>query len=414
MVAFTNITDSDSIMSFDLSFDDVETGTMSGVGFGDAYAIGYLSLSMVNSVTISDLSFELDLSPNILAVESIDLAGRASADSIIMTNNLIELVNPSIPAGSGEILMLTVFANTGSDGSVNVSAEEINANDSDGNMICFTFDESTYLVNPIVQGMLVDSATAFPGETAPVYIDLHNSIPIRMIIATINTSHPNRLYPFAETYMDANNNGTYDQGENFFDTNNDGFWTPAVQPTDRTVNWDFSYQINDVGIIVSGLNSIDTIAIGTGPIIQINYMVDSNAPAGNVSLILANVNLTDMFGNYNLQYDGTNGVFVITTLQTENELDLPEKFAMSANYPNPFNPVTHVDFDVPEQSDVSFTIYSLLGQEVLSISSPFQPGSYKFTWNGRDQLGNALPSGVYLLKMESDSFLKTRKLVLMK
>ena len=87
---------------------------------------------------------------------------------------------------------------------------------------------------------------------------------------------------------------------------------------------------------------------------------------------------------------------------------------MSTNYPNPFNPLTHVDFDVPEQSNVSFSIYSLLGQQVLSISSAYQPGSYKFTWNGRDQMGNALPSGVYILKMESESFLKTRKLVLMK
>ena len=235
-----------------------------------------------------------------------------------------------------------------------------------------------------------------------------------MIIATINTSHPNRLYPVAETYVDANNNGTYDQGENFFDINNDGIWTPTVQPTERTANWDFSYQINDTGIIVAGLHSIDTIAIGTGPIFQINYMVDSNAPAGNVSLILANVNLTDMFGNYNLQYTGTNGVFVISLLSTGSESIIPEKFSMSANYPNPFNPVTHVDFTIPEATDVSFAIYSLLGQQVTSQTNTYQPGTYKLTWNGRDQLGNELSSGVYLLKMESGSFLQTRKLVLMK
>jgi M6 family metalloprotease-like protein len=414
MVAFTNISYADSIMTFEVSFDDIATGTMSAIGFGDAYAVGYLSISMANSVTLNELSFELSQHPNILSLENIDVTGRASADSIIVTNDFIELVNPVIPAGSGEILMLTVFANTGSDGTVNVSAEDVTANDANGNIVCFTFDESTYLVNPIVQGIVVDSATAFSGETAPVYIDLHNSIPIRMIIATINTSHPNRLYPVAETYVDANNNGTYDQGENFFDINNDGIWTPTVQPTERTANWDFSYQINDTGIIVAGLHSIDTIAIGTGPIFQINYMVDSNAPAGNVSLILANVNLTDMFGNYNLQYNGTNGVFVITTLQTENELSLPEKFSMSANYPNPFNPVTHVDFTIPEATDVSFAIYSLLGQQVTSQTNTYQPGTYKLTWNGRDQLGNELSSGVYLLKMESGSFLQTRKLVLMK
>jgi hypothetical protein len=143
-------------------------------------------------------------------------------------------------------------------------------------------------------------------------------------------------------------------------------------------------------------------------------MVNSNAPAGNVSLILANVNLADMFGNYNLQYTGTNGVFIISLLSTGSESIIPEKFSMSANYPNPFNPVTHVNFDIPNQSNVTFTIYSLLGQEILSVSASYEPGSYKFTWNGRDQLGNELSSGVYLLKMETENFLKTRKLVLMK
>ena len=126
------------------------------------------------------------------------------------------------------------------------------------------------------------------------------------------------------------------------------------------------------------------------------------------------VNLTDIFGNYNLQYTSTNGVFIITGLGTVDETVIPTKFSMSSNYPNPFNPVTHVNFDIPEQANVSFSIYSLLGQEVMSQTNEYQPGTYKLTWNGRDQMGNTLPSGVYLLRMESERFLKTRKLVLMK
>jgi len=93
---------------------------------------------------------------------------------------------------------------------------------------------------------------------------------------------------------------------------------------------------------------------------------------------------------------------------------LPDQISLSQNYPNPFNPVTHVNFDIPEQANVSFSIYSLLGQEVMSQTNEYQPGTYKLTWNGRDQMGNTLPSGVYLLRMESERFLKTRKLVLMK
>ena len=254
-------------------------------------------------------------------------------------------------------------------------------------------------MNTIVQRIAVDSATAFPGETAPVYIDLHNSIPIRMIIATINTSHPNHLYPVAETYVDANNNGTYDQGENFFDINNDGFWTPAVQPTDRTANWDFSYQINDAGIIVAGMHTIDTIAIGTGPVFQINYMVDSNAPAGDVSLILANVNLADMFGNYNLQYTGTNGVFIISLLSTGSESIIPGKISMSANYPNPFNPTTTIEFSIPYTDMVSIIVYDINGKEITTlINDNLTVGYHSISWNSKHS------SGLYFIRMESGDF----------
>jgi len=391
----------------------VETGTIGGLGFGDAYAVGYLVMSMNNNVQISELSFELDFSPNILIIQTADVSGRATADSVIVTENFIELVNPVIPSGNGEIMMFTVFANTGSDGSVNINFDEITANDDSANQVCITVEEGEYIVNTIEQIVMVDSATAEPAGFALVGVNIENNIPLKMFMITINDS-PDYLTPIEEFYTDVNQNGQYDEGEMYTDFNGDGEWTPFVQTTERTANWDLSYQLSDVGIMVAGLNSIDSIAVGAGPIFKINYLVDGGVPSTNVNMLLASVNLTDIFGNYNLQYIGSNGVFVITALGTEDETIIPETFSMSTNYPNPFNPLTHVDFDVPEQSNVSFSIYSLLGQQVLSISSAYQPGSYKFTWNGRDQMGNALPSGVYILKMESESFLKTRKLVLMK
>ncbi len=414
MVAFTNISNADSIMTFDVSFDDVATGTMAAVGSGDAFAVGSLAISMTNSVTLNEFSFELTQYPSILTLENVAVSGRATADSVIVTDNFIELVNPAIPNGSGEILMLTVFAQTGTGGTVDIGADDVTAFDSNGNMVCFMFDESTYDINPITQLVTVDSATASPGESAPVFVELENTIPIQMVIATINSSHPNRLYPSAESFTDENNNGVYDQGEPFTDTNGDGSWTPLVQSTDRTVNWNFSYQINNEGIIIGGLNSAAPIPIGSGPIFQINYMVDDDAPQGNVSIILENIRLTDMFGNINLQYESTNGVFVITTLNTNLDSELPESYAMSANYPNPFNPATHVDFNIPERSDVSFSIYTLLGTKVFSVTDAYGPGSHQFTWYGRDQKGNGLPSGLYLLEMESGGFRQIRKLVLMK
>ena len=413
MVALINISNPDSIMTFDLSFSDVESGIMDAIGFGDAYAIGYLSVSMTNYVEVQTLSFTLDQQPNLLSIESIAIAGRASADSIIFINNMIELVNPVIPAGTGEILMFTVFANTGSNGSVNIEFEDFSTYDASGNQVCMTMDQGTYLVNPIMQTVAMDTISADAAWAALLSVNLENTIPLRMIIFEISFTQ-NSLTPIAELYTDQNQNGMYDSGEMFMDLNGDGEWSPILQTTDRTETWDLSYQLHDSGITVSGINSVDSIAIGEGPIFKINLMADNSSNVVNVGLNFNMVNLTDIFGNYNLLYTSTNGVFIITGLGTVDETVIPTKFSMSSNYPNPFNPVTHVNFDIPEQANVSFSIYSLLGQEVMSQTNEYQPGTYKLTWNGRDQMGNTLPSGVYLLRMESERFLKTRKLVLMK
>ncbi len=224
---------------------------------------------------------------------------------------------------------------------------------------------------------------------------------------------PDYLFPAEEYYTDQNNNGDYDLGEPYEDTNGDGEWTPIVQTTERTSGMNLTYHLTNDAIILTGIYTSDSIAVDDGPVFKVNVFVDSTAPAGNVDLSISTANLIDIFG-YLLENEITDGVFIVTELSTENGEIIPTKFSMSANYPNPFNPVTNVDFTVPEVADVSFAIYSLLGQEILSVSASYEPGSYKFTWNGRDQLGNELSSGVYLLKMETENFLKTRKLVLMK
>ncbi len=413
MVAFTNISDPDSIMSFNLSFDDVDTGTMEAIGFGDAYAVGYLSISMTNSVDVNELSFQLTQYPNILSIESIVVSGRASADSIIVTNNLIELINPIIPAGNGDILSLTVFANTGTGVSLAIGADDIVATGASGNMVCLTFNESTFLVNSITNAISFDSVYGNAGTASLMGVNLENNVPLKSFMTEIIDS-PDYLLPFEETYDDANQNSQYDNGEDYIDFNNDGEWTPVVQATNRIATWDLAYQITDDGLLVAGSNFSDSIAVGNGPIFIINYLANSDAPNGNVNMIFESAILTDIFGNYNLQFDSYNGVFVITGLSTDDDTVIPDKFSMSSNYPNPFNPVTNVDFTIPEVADVSFIIYSLLGQEVMSQTNTYQPGSYKLTWNGRDQIGNDLSSGVYLLKMKSGNFLETRKLVLMK
>jgi 5'-nucleotidase/UDP-sugar diphosphatase len=94
---------------------------------------------------------------------------------------------------------------------------------------------------------------------------------------------------------------------------------------------------------------------------------------------------------------------------------LPNDFELLQNYPNPFNPETEIAYTIPEGSDVSIDIYDLLGQKIRTlVDSHKSPGSYVVTWNGRDDLGRKVSSGIYFYKMRAGDFTQTRKMSLMK
>ncbi len=94
---------------------------------------------------------------------------------------------------------------------------------------------------------------------------------------------------------------------------------------------------------------------------------------------------------------------------------IPTPFAISQNYPNPFNPTTQFDYAVSSRSFVSITVYDLLGREVKSlVSDEKAAGVYKAEWDGTDNAGTVLPSGMYLYRMTAGNFAETKKMILMK
>ncbi len=116
----------------------------------------------------------------------------------------------------------------------------------------------------------------------------------------------------------------------------------------------------------------------------------------------------------------TGGPYMITfdagyVLGVEDELGVPDEFALHQNYPNPFNPVTTIRFDVPEESHIRLMIYNVLGQRIATpVNGTMKPGYKSIRWNGTDQFGNPLPSGMYIYQIQSASFNEVKKLVLMK
>jgi flagellar hook assembly protein FlgD len=94
---------------------------------------------------------------------------------------------------------------------------------------------------------------------------------------------------------------------------------------------------------------------------------------------------------------------------------IPEEFALHQNYPNPFNPVTSIQFDIPEQSEVRMDIYNLMGQRVATlINNTLEPGFHAVKWNGTNDFGNQLSSGMYIYRISANNFTSVKKLILMK
>ena len=95
---------------------------------------------------------------------------------------------------------------------------------------------------------------------------------------------------------------------------------------------------------------------------------------------------------------------------------IPTVFALNQNYPNPFNPTTELKYDVPNLSSVRIVIYDILGREVRTLvnSSNVAPGSYSTEWNGLNDHGQQVGSGVYFYRMDANNFTSTKKMLLLK
>ena len=93
----------------------------------------------------------------------------------------------------------------------------------------------------------------------------------------------------------------------------------------------------------------------------------------------------------------------------------PNEFTLSQNYPNPFNPITDISFTMDKASDVSLTIFNMMGQQVKVIENAYlEAGSHTYKWDGRDQLGQSVSTGVYLYTLTDGQQSMTKKMALMK
>ena len=190
----------------------------------------------------------------------------------------------------------------------------------------------------------------------------------------------------------------YDDGTTKGDaTAGDGIWTTQVTfPKGSKSALLYKYSIVADGV--------DTLNGG------VSYL-DNEAGFGvNHSLVIP---ITSTF--YAAPTDTFGSLRTGTAVHSAKKNVIPKNFALKQNYPNPFNPTTEIAYDLPKTTHVKLAVYNMLGQKVATLVDAKMPaGAYTVTWNGKDDRGRQMGSGIYIYQIEAGKFKATKKMLLMK
>jgi hypothetical protein len=125
--------------------------------------------------------------------------------------------------------------------------------------------------------------------------------------------------------------------------------------------------------------------------------------------------MTDATAQMSIDGEATlneNGAAALGSVQVRQ---VPTEFALRQNYPNPFNPTTQIAFSLPEDARVLLEVYDVAGRLVQTLMSRDQAaGVYRVQWDGRNQAGQPVASGIYLYRLQAGSSMETRTMMLLK
>lgn len=105
----------------------------------------------------------------------------------------------------------------------------------------------------------------------------------------------------------------------------------------------------------------------------------------------------------------------VPTGLTDQRVNRPAGFELSQNYPNPFNPATTIRFSLPARQKIGLEIFNLLGERIrLLASEEFSAGEHALVWDGKDEKGKPVSSGIYFYRLRGESYAETKKMILVK
>ena len=117
------------------------------------------------------------------------------------------------------------------------------------------------------------------------------------------------------------------------------------------------------------------------------------------------------FGLDDIYWDGGGNVHIVD----EDKNMISNHYLLGDNYPNPFNPSTNISYKVKESGVISLLIHDLRGNSINKLIREYKPrGNYSIIWNGTDESGRFVPSGVYFYTMKTEKQIMTKKMILLK
>lgn len=154
--------------------------------------------------------------------------------------------------------------------------------------------------------------------------------------------------------------------------------------------------------------------IAPGEIVQSKYTYNlniyENCPTNSENYMAIEIKSHD----YVFWRDTLSVIVYSSTVIRSNEHHKPKQFILYDNYPNPFNPVTQIKYEISKRSRVVLKVLNLLGHEIRMLVKEEKPaGHYEVLWDGRDKFGQRVANGIYLYRMETQGFVQTRKMLLL-
>ncbi|MCH9008002.1 T9SS type A sorting domain-containing protein [candidate division KSB1 bacterium] len=160
----------------------------------------------------------------------------------------------------------------------------------------------------------------------------------------------------------------------------------------------------------------------TGSVSHVS-LVDQQAGTVYLDTTTASDTLSTTFAqsaslSFSVFFVDTTSSEVSPTVTTSIEIlfPAPTTFSLAQNFPNPFNPGTMIQYDLPEEARVTLKIYNMLGQEVKTLVDAVQPAQrHSARWDGTDNSGlRVVAAGIYFYQIQAGSFSKTNKMILMR